>query len=135
MRPGISFHDGSPLTAHDVAFSLKCSKKKGHPSSGSCFAILPAAEAPDDASVMVSFAQGTPATCRCSLLSVPIFSRTYYSGHPFEETTLEAPLGCGPYKVGQLRVGRFIEYERVKDWWGADLPVASRATQFRHRPL
>ena len=41
---------------------------------------------------------------------------------------------AGAYKVGSFEVGHYIEYERVKDWWGADLPVA-RAEQFRHRAL
>jgi len=55
---------------------------------------------------------------------LPIFSRAYYAKHTFDETTLDTPLGSGGYKVGKLSVGRYIEFERVKDWWGADLPVA-----------
>jgi microcin C transport system substrate-binding protein len=46
------------------------------------------------------------------------------------ETTLEVPLGSGPYKVGRFEAGRYIEYERVKDWWGADLPVARGQNNF-----
>ena len=38
-------------------------------------------------------------------------------------STLDTPLGSGPYKVGKFEVNRYIEFERVKDWWGADLPV------------
>ena len=55
---------------------------------------------------------------------LPIFSRAYYSAKPFEESTLDVPLGSGPYKVGRFESGRYIEYGRVKDWWGADLPVS-----------
>jgi microcin C transport system substrate-binding protein len=55
---------------------------------------------------------------------MPIFSRAYYAKRPFEETSLEAPLGSGAYKVGKFETGRFIEYDRVKDWWGAALPVS-----------
>ena len=66
---------------------------------------------------------------------LPIFSRAYYSKQPFDETTLDVPLGSGPYKVGRFEPGRYIEYERVKDWWGADLPVVARPEQFRHRAL
>jgi microcin C transport system substrate-binding protein len=54
---------------------------------------------------------------------LPIFSRAYYAKRPFDQTTLEAPLGSGPYKVGRFEAGRFIEYRRVPDWWGANLPV------------
>ena len=59
---------------------------------------------------------------------LPIFSRAYYSKRPFEESTLDIPLGSGPYKVGRFEAGRYIEYERVKDWWGADLPVSAGST-------
>ena len=41
--------------------------------------------------------------------ALPIFSRAYYSSKPFDETTLEVPLGCGPYKVGRFDAGRYIE--------------------------
>jgi microcin C transport system substrate-binding protein len=56
--------------------------------------------------------------------SLPIFSRAYYAKRNFDESTLEAPLSSGPYKVGRFEAGRYIEYDRVKDWWGANLPVA-----------
>jgi microcin C transport system substrate-binding protein len=54
---------------------------------------------------------------------LPIFSRAYYTAHNFEETTLDVPLGSGPYRVGRFEPGRFIEYQRVADWWGEALPV------------
>jgi microcin C transport system substrate-binding protein len=58
------------------------------------------------------------------VVSMPIFSRAYYANRKFDESTMDVPLGSGPYKVGRFESGRFIEYERVKDWWGKDLPVA-----------
>src|ERR1700738_1919727 len=61
---------------------------------------------------------------------LPIFSQRFYSQHPFEETTLEPPLGSGPYKVARFEAGHFIEYERVKNWWGAELPVARGQNNF-----
>jgi microcin C transport system substrate-binding protein len=61
---------------------------------------------------------------------LPIFSRAYYSTRAFDETTLEPPLGSGAYKVGRFEAGRFIEYERVKDWWSADLPVSRGSNNF-----
>jgi microcin C transport system substrate-binding protein len=56
--------------------------------------------------------------------SLPILSRAYYATRPFEESTLDIPLGSGPYRVGEFEGGRWIAYDRVKDWWGAKLPVA-----------
>jgi len=54
---------------------------------------------------------------------LPIFSKAYYATRPFDESTLDIPLGSGPYKVGKFEVNRYVEFERVKDWWAADLPV------------
>jgi microcin C transport system substrate-binding protein len=130
MRPGITFHDGSPLTAHDVAFSLKILKDKGHPIAQQSLRDFAGAEAADDATVAVHFAAQRARDVPLLAASLPIFSRSYYSKRPFEETTLEVPLGSGPYKVGRFEPGRHIEYERVKDWWGADLPVARGQNNF-----
>ncbi len=60
----------------------------------------------------------------------PIFSKAYYAKQSFDETTLNIPLGGGAYKVGRFEVGHFIEFERVKDWWGASLPVAKGQNNF-----
>ena len=130
MRPGITFHDGSPLTAHDVAFSLKVLKDKGHPIAQQLLRDLVDAEASDDATMVVRFAANRARDVPLFAASLPIFSRSYYSKRPFDETTLEVPLGSGPYKVGRFEPGRYIEYERVKDWWGADLPVARGQNNF-----
>jgi microcin C transport system substrate-binding protein len=130
LRPGIKFHDGSPITAHDVAFSLKILKDKGHPIAQQLLRDFMGADAPDDASVMIRFAAGRARDVPLFVAALPIFSRNYYATRRFDETTLEAPLGSGPYKVGRFEPGRYIEYERVRDWWGADLPVACGQNNF-----
>ena len=130
MRPGITFHDGSALTAHDVAFSLQILKDKGHPIAQQLLRDFAGAEAVDDATVVVRFAPQRARDVPLFVAGCPIFSRAYYSARPFDETTLDVPLGGGPYKVGRLDVGRYIEYDRVKDWWGADLPVARGQNNF-----
>jgi microcin C transport system substrate-binding protein len=130
MRAGISFHDGSPLTAHDVAFSLKILKDKGHPIAQQLLRDFVGAEAADDVTLVARFAPNRARDVPLFAAALPIFSRDYYSKRPFDETTLQAPLGSGPYKVGRFEPGRYIEYERVKDWWGADLPVARGQNNF-----
>jgi microcin C transport system substrate-binding protein len=130
MRRSITFHDGSPVTAHDVAFSLQLLKEKGHPTIQQLLRDLAAAQAPDDAVVVLSLAPSYARDLPLFIASLPIFSRRYYAGRLFEETTVEPPVGCGPYKVSRFEVGRFIEYERVKDWWGTDLPVARGQNNF-----
>jgi microcin C transport system substrate-binding protein len=123
MRPEARFHDGSKLTAQDVAFSLTALKEKGHPLIVVQLRDMLKAEAPDDATVVVTFAEKRARDVPLYVASLPIFSKAYYATRPFDESTLDTPLGSGPYKVGKFQVNRYIEYERVKDWWAADLPV------------
>jgi microcin C transport system substrate-binding protein len=123
IRPEARFHDGSKLTAQDVAFSLTALKEKGHPLIVVQLRDMLKAEAPDDATVVVSFAEKRARDVPLFVAGLPIFSKAYYATRPFEESTLDTPLGSGPYEVGKFEANRYIEYERVKDWWAADLPV------------
>ncbi|MGE0752559.1 MAG: extracellular solute-binding protein [Variibacter sp.] len=132
IRPEARFHDGSPLTAHDVAFSLATLKEKGHPIITQLLRDFEGAEASDDATVLVRLAPKRARDVPLFVASLPIFSRTFYGSRKFDETTLETPLGSGAYKVGRFEVGRFIEYERVKDWWGENLPIIKGTSNFDH---
>ncbi len=130
LRPEAKFHDGSSLTAHDVAWSLVTLKEKGHPIITQLLRDCRGAEALDDQTVVVRFAENRARDVPLFVAALPVFSRVYYSKKPFDESTLDVPLGCGPYRVGRIEVGHFIEFERVKDWWGADLPVARGLNNF-----
>jgi microcin C transport system substrate-binding protein len=130
IRPEAKFHDGTRLTAVDVAFSLNILKAKGHPLISQLLRDFTGAKATDDASVVVGFAPNRARDVPLFVAGLPIFSRAYYTIKPFEESTLDVPLGSGAYKVGRFEPGRFIEYERVADWWGADLPVARGQNNF-----
>jgi microcin C transport system substrate-binding protein len=123
MRSNAAFHDGSRLTAHDVAFSLNLLKAKGHPIITQLLRDLTSADADDDRSVTLRFAEKRARDVPLFAAAMPIFSREYYSKKSFEESTLDIPLGSGAYKVGRFEPGRYIEYDRVKDWWAKDLGV------------
>ncbi|WP_166301998.1 extracellular solute-binding protein [Bradyrhizobium sp. 2S1] len=123
MRPEARFHDGTKLTAQDAAFSLNTLKEKGHPLIQVQLRDFVKAEAPDDATVVVTFAAGRARDVPLYVAGLPIFSKAYYAARSFEESTLDTPLGSGPYKVGRFEVNRYVEFDRLKDWWGADLPV------------
>ena len=130
IRPEAKFHDGSKLTAQDVAFSLNTLKEEGHPLITQSLRDCLGAKADDDASVVVTFAPKRARDVPLFVAALPIFSRAYYGKKRFDQSTLDTPLGSGAYKVGRFEVGRFIEYDRVKDWWGADLPVARGQNNF-----
>jgi len=130
VRPKAKFHDGSPLTAQDVAFSLNILKEKGHPLITQSLRDFIGAKAEDDVRVMVSFAAGRARDVPLFVAGLPIFSRAYYATSPFDQSTLEIPIGSGAYQVGRFEPGRYIEYQRVMDWWGADLPVERGQNNF-----
>jgi microcin C transport system substrate-binding protein len=130
LRPEAKFHDGTPLTAHDAVWSLTTLKEKGHPIITQLLRDFAGAEAADDRTLIVRFAEKRGRDVPLFVAGLPIFSRAYYSKKPFEESTLDIPLGSGAYKVGRFQAGHFIEFERVKDWWGSDLPVSRGQNNF-----
>jgi microcin C transport system substrate-binding protein len=130
LRPAARFHDGSKLTAQDAAFSLTTLKTKGHPLIVQQMRDMVKAEAPDDATLVVTFAEKRARDVPLYVAGLPIFSKAYYAARAFDESTLDIPLGSGPYKVGKFEVNRYIEFERVKDWWAADLPIARGSYNF-----
>jgi microcin C transport system substrate-binding protein len=130
LRPETTFHDGSPLTAQDVAWSLTTLKDKGHPNIHERMRDVVGVEATGDRTVVVRFAAKRGRDVPLFVAGLPIFSRAYYAKQPFDQSTLDIPLGSGPYKIRRFDVGRSIEYDRVKNWWGASLPVSKGQSNF-----
>jgi microcin C transport system substrate-binding protein len=130
LRPEAKFHDGTPLNAYDVAWSLATLKEKGHPIITQQLRDCKGAEALDDRTVVVRFAENRARDVPLFVAGLPIFSRAYYARQEFDESNLNIPLGSGPYRVGRFDIGHFIEFERIKDWWGTNLPVARGVNNF-----
>jgi microcin C transport system substrate-binding protein len=122
LRPEATFHNGTKLTANDAAFSLNILKEKGHPIIRQLLRDMESAEA-GGAALVVRFIEKRGREVPLIVAGLPIFSRAYYATKNFEDSTLEPPLGSGAYKVGRFEPGRYIEFDRVKDWWGATLPA------------
>ena len=123
LRPEARFHDGSRLTAKDVAFSLKLLKEQGHPNYQQTLADMDDAVAEADDIVKVTLNARRSRDLHLVVAGMPIFSQAWYTAHPFDETTLAPPLGSSGYKVGKFEPGKFITFERVKDYWAKDLPI------------
>ncbi len=125
MRPEAKFSDGSPLTAADVVFSLDILKEKGHPLYRlALLKDVTKAEAIDAHTVRFTFAVTTNRDLPLAVAQLPIFSKAYYASREFDKTSLEPPLGSGPYKIGDFKPGTgFVSYRRRNDYWAKDLPV------------
>ncbi len=123
LRPEARFHDGSKLTARDVAFSLNILRTKGHPSFRQMLQEVAAAEAEGDGVALVTLKPNRSRDLHLVVAGMPILSEAYWKNRDFEASTLEPPLGSSAYKVGRFEQGRYIEFERVADYWGKDLPV------------
>ena len=123
LRTEARFHDGSKLTAADAAFSIDLIKTKGHPNLRTALRHVTGATALSDDLLEVKFDPGRTRETHLTLAGLPIFSKSYYTAHPFDQTTLEPPLGSSAYRVGAVDQGRTIAFERVKDYWAKDLPL------------
>jgi microcin C transport system substrate-binding protein len=123
LRPEARFADGSPLTADDVVFSFDALKNKGHPIYHQMLQDVVTAEALDAHTVRYTFKGELVRDLPLTVAALPIFSKAYYATRPFDETTLDPPLGSGPYVVDSLAQGRTIVYRRNPGYWAKDLPV------------
>lgn len=123
LRPEAKFADGSAVTADDVVFSFETIKAKGHPALSAPLRDVKSAEAIDPHTVRYTFEGTLIRDLPVTVASLPVLSKAYYTEHDFEKTTLEPPLGSGPYKVGPFKAGTYVTYIRREDYWGRDLPV------------
>jgi microcin C transport system substrate-binding protein len=123
LRPEARFHDGSPITADDVIWTFETLKTKGHPFYRVYYAKVVKAEKLGPRTVKFSFGPGENRELPLIIGQMPVLSRAYWSARDFEKTTLEPPLGSGPYQVESIDPGRAVVYRRVKDYWGMNLPV------------
>jgi microcin C transport system substrate-binding protein len=123
LRAEARFHDGSPITVEDVIFSLETLKTRGHPFYRSYYANVERAERTGERKVRFSFSGEENRELPLTVGQMPVLSRAYWSGREFDRTTLEPPLGSGPYRIEALDPGRAITYKRVEDYWAQDLPV------------
>jgi microcin C transport system substrate-binding protein len=124
LNPDATFHDATPITADDVVFSIEILRDEGHENLASTLRQIEAIEATDERTVTIRLhPQGGISTVFTIAASCPILSRQWWDGREFGASLSQAPLGSGPYRVRNHSFGSFIEFERVADHWGNDLPV------------
>jgi len=123
LRPEARWHDGSPLTAEDAAFTYNLFKEQGHPDLSLPLREMTQATAVDAGTFRLVFSGKQSERTILDVATFPILSKAYFASTPFDSSRMIAPLGSGPYKVGLVHAGQTIEFERVADYWGRDLAV------------
>lgn len=123
LRPEARWHDGQPVTADDVLWSYETLRSKGQPFYRAYYANVDKAEKLDDRTVKFTFKPGENRELPLIMGQLTVLPKHYWATREFDATTLDPPLGSGPYKVGKFEAGRWSTYERVKDYWGKDLAV------------
>ncbi len=121
LRPQARWHDGRPVTADDVVFSFDTLKEKGSPTYSVYWQNVKSAEKLDDRRVRFVFSDANNRELANIIGQLPVLPRHWWASREFDRTSLEIPLGSGPYRVASLEPGRFIVLRRVEDYWGRDV--------------
>jgi microcin C transport system substrate-binding protein len=117
------WHDGTPITAEDVAFTLNILKEKGHPLYQLRYKEVDKAEVLSARLVRFHFNNTENRELPFIVASLPVLPKAYWEKRDFQKSSLDIPLASGPYYVKSIEPARSIVYERVEDYWAKDLPV------------
>lgn len=123
LRKEARFHDGTPMTPEDVIWTFETLKSHGDPHYRLYYADVLKAEKAGDRGVKFILHSGDNRELPQIVGQLPVLSKKYWASREFEKTTLEPPVGSGPYKIETFDAGRYIVYHRVADYWAKDLPV------------
>lgn len=123
LNPKAKWADGKPVKPSDVLFTLKLLNEKGRVPFSNYWTKIDKAELIGDQSIKLTFKNSDDREFPMLLATrMPVLPEHATKTDTFDQTTLSAPMGSGPYKVASLKAGERITYERRKDYWGINLP-------------
>ncbi|KDE39364.1 MAG: extracellular solute-binding protein [Nitrincola lacisaponensis] len=123
MRPEARFSDGKPVTAEDVINTFRLLREKGSPFYRAYYADIVDIQALGPHRVRFEFAETENRELALIVGEVPILPKHYWETRDFEESSLDIPIGSGPYILSSYNPGRSVTYRRNPDYWGVNLPV------------
>ncbi len=123
IDPDARFSDEEPVTADDVIFSMELLREHGRPSQRSTYGQITDVERVDDLTVTFHLGDGSNRELPLLLGLMPILPEHAMSVELFTQTSLEPPIGSGPYRVATVDAGRLAVFERNADYWGEGKPV------------
>ena len=132
LRPEARWHDGQAITAEDVIWTFQTLTEKGIPGYQYYYQDVQDVVKVGEKAVQFRFGNTGNRELPLIISELPILPRHYWQqpGRDFTKTTLEPPLGSGPYKISDFDEGRFYTLERVKDYWGEHLAVNQGINNF-----
>ncbi len=131
LNPKAKFHDGEPIKVEDVIFTFNVLLEKGAPFYKSYYGDIVEVKDLGDRRVKFQFREGV--TNRELVLitgQLPVLPKHYWESRDFSKSTLDPPLGSGAYRIKDFKAGKYITYERVKDYWAANHPVNKGSNNF-----
>lgn len=123
INPDARFSDGEPVTADDVIFSMELLREYGRPSQRRAYEQITDVERLDDLTVTFHLGDGSNRELPVLMGLLPVLPEHAMTEEAFNQTSLEPPIGSGPYALTRVDAGRLAVFERREDYWGADLPV------------
>jgi len=123
IKEQAKWHDGSSITNQDLLFSYNILKEEGHPYYKIALAEVLKAKTLEGNKISYELKDINNLDLILQIGSLPVISKEYYSKNKFNEITLTAPLASGPYKIKEVKAGKYIIYERFSNYWGKNLNI------------
>lgn len=123
LRPEARFHDGQPVTAADVAYTFELLREQGRPFYRAYYADISDIQVLSPHRIRFELASYKNRELPLIIGQIPILPKHFWQSRDFTRPTLEHPIGSGPYRVAEVDSGRRIVYQRVENYWGAELPI------------
>jgi len=130
LNPKAKFSDGSPVTVDDVIFSFNILREKGIPFFAQYYKDVKNVEKAGPNQVRFVFSTDQNRELPNILGQLPVLSKAYYTKHDFGKSDLMPPVGCGPYKIASFVAGQTINYQRIPEWWGENIPSQKGQNNF-----
>ncbi|MCX2722719.1 extracellular solute-binding protein [Roseibium salinum] len=130
LNPDARFSDGSPVTVEDVIFSLDVIRDKGRPPYRNWYAEIAEKEITGERRLKLVFKNGENRELPLLIALAPIYSKKHTDAENFDKSSLNPPVGSGPYTFKTIEPGRVVVYEKNPDYWAKDLPVKAGFDNF-----
>ncbi|MEE9446443.1 MAG: extracellular solute-binding protein, partial [Arenicellales bacterium] len=132
LNPKAKWHDGKPITADDVVWTFNTLIEKGSPQYKFYYASVEQVEKLGERRVKFHFNESNNRELPLIIGQLSVLPKHYWADKDFTKTTLEPPLGSGPYRIKSFEAGRFIVQERVADYWAKDHPTRKGVNNFEN---